>query len=363
MNKEWLTYKESGVDAETEERGLIRLAEWINKTRDFRDDIGASMLDLGYFAGVIKLSQRQGLAISTDGVGTKILLAQLMEKYDTIGIDCVAMNVNDLICVGAEPLAMVDYLAIRAPNASVLEQIAQGLHEGARQARITIPGGEIAQVAEMIRGADRGEHFDLVGTAVGLVELDKVLIGADIQVGDQVIAILSTGLHSNGFTLARRALFTRAKLSLDTFFPELGATIGEALLQPTPIYVRPVLDVLSQELKVTALVNITGGGFLNLLRVQQPATFELNRLPAPPPIFSLVQKSGNITDEEMYNVFNMGVGFCVVCREEDALHIQEVIKKHGFQAASIGTVTSTGKASVTIPGAGLVGTEHTFKRT
>jgi phosphoribosylformylglycinamidine cyclo-ligase len=243
----------------------------------------------------------------------------------------------------------------------VLEELARGLYEGARQAQITIPGGEIAQVAEMIRGADRGEHFDLVGTAVGIVDLNKILIGADIRVGDQVIGIMSSGLHSNGFTLVRKALLERAKLSLDTYVPELGRTIGEALLEPTLIYVRAIMDILSEESGIGALVNITGGGFLNLLRTQQPATFELNKLPVPPPIFSLLQTGGSISDEEMHTVFNMGIGFCIVCREEAARRVEETVNKHGFEAACIGTVIDTQTARVTIPRLKLMGQGQEFR--
>jgi phosphoribosylformylglycinamidine cyclo-ligase len=218
-----------------------------------------------------------GLAICTDGVGSKSVVADMMKKYDTIGIDCVAMNVNDVICVGARPLSMVDYIAVGV--ADMLGAIAIGLAEGARQAGISISGGEIAQLKNVVTG------FNLVGMAVGLVPLDHIVIGQDLVPGDALIGIGADGMHANGLTLARRALFAQGGLSVDQFVPELGTTLGAELLKPTPIYVREVLDILAEVPRIKALVNITGDGLLNLPRVAAPVGFDLDNLPPAPRIF------------------------------------------------------------------------------
>ncbi|HLG50545.1 MAG TPA: AIR synthase related protein, partial [Chloroflexota bacterium] len=175
-------YRRAGVDAAAEERGLAGLLRSINQTFSLRPAIGRPILPIGYFANVLDLGNGLGLAISTDGVGTKLLVAQAVGRYDTVGIDCIAMNVNDLLCVGAEPIALVDYVAVQVLKPSVLAELGKGLYEGARQARVAIPGGEIAQVREMIRGESE-EGFDLVGTAVGIVPLDRVIIGQDLHPG------------------------------------------------------------------------------------------------------------------------------------------------------------------------------------
>jgi phosphoribosylformylglycinamidine cyclo-ligase len=219
-----------------EEAALAGLLRWVGRTLAFGRH--RSALDFGYFASVLDLGHGLGLALSTDGVGSKLLVAQMLDKYDTIGIDCVAMNVNDVLCVGAEPLCMLDYIAVQEADPDLLEQIGRGLYEGARQANICIPGGEIAQVREMIRGEREGRGFDLAGACVGLVPMDRILVGQAIQAGDAVIGVRSSGIHSNGLTLAREVFFKRAKVKPDTYMGELGRTIGEELLVPTRIYVR-----------------------------------------------------------------------------------------------------------------------------
>ena len=196
-------------------------------------------MDIGYFANVIDIGGI-GLAICTDGVGSKSIIAQMMSRYDTIGIDCVAMNVNDAICVGARPISMVDYIAIEKADADILGAIAIGLAEGAKQAGISISGGEISPLKDVMRG------FDLVGMAVGIVPLDRIITGRDLAPGDVIIGLESSGIHSNGLTLARHVFFERAGLSIDHVFPELGTTLGEELLRPTLIYVPEILDIIEQ---------------------------------------------------------------------------------------------------------------------
>src|SRR5579884_1391754 len=196
-----LTYKKAGVDYDQQDRIMGNLTYWVTRTFEFQPN--TVKLPLGYFANVIDIGNGLGLALSTDGVGTKILVAQMMNKYDTVGIDCVAMNVNDVLCVGAKPIALLDYVAVEAPRDDLMGALIKGLYDGAEQARVTIPGGEIAQVREMIRGVRDKYAFDLVGTCAGTVRLDKILYGEQTRPGDLIVGLRSTGVHSNGLSLAR----------------------------------------------------------------------------------------------------------------------------------------------------------------
>src|SRR5713226_3224070 len=249
------TYAGAGVDTAQAGGALAGLLRWVNATTAFRP--GEVRLPNGYFANVVALGANLGLAISTDGVGTKLLVAQQLGKYDSVGIDCVAMNVNDVLCVGAEPVALVDYLAVSHADPALLEALGRGLHEGAREAHVTIPGGELAQVPELLRPHADGASFDLVGTAIGTVPLDRVLVGQDVADGDVVVGLASSGIHSNGLTLARRVLVGDDPRRLAEHVPELGRTLGEELLEPTRIYVRPVLAMLAAGLPLKALAHIT----------------------------------------------------------------------------------------------------------
>jgi len=360
MQEKKMTYKETGVDVAKEELAVGKLAKWVKKTFSLKDKIGSVKLELGYFANIVEIGKDMGLAISTDGVGTKILVAQLMQKYDTIGIDCVAMNVNDILCVGAEPISMVDYLGVSRPDPELLHQIGKGLYEGAKTAGINIPGGEVAQVKEMIKGEREGYEFDLVGTAVGLVNLKNIIIGEDIKKKDVVIGLLSSGIHSNGLTLARKALLEKGKLKVNDYIPELGRTLGEELLEPTLIYVPAVMEMIKKGTDIKALVHITGDGLLNLNRVASAACFLLDNLPRMQPIFSLIQKEGDISDEEMFNVFNMGIGFCIVVPEEEMDSILSIATRYNFKASRIGYVSEIGKKEVIIPEKKLIGRKGGF---
>jgi phosphoribosylformylglycinamidine cyclo-ligase len=242
------TYQQAGIDTDQASTGLEGLLHWVVQTHAFRQDIGAVRLPIGYYANVIDIGHGMGLAISTDGVGSKLLMAQLVDQYDTVGIGCVAMNANDILCVGARPLSMVDYLAVQVPHARLLEEVGKGLYEGAQQANITIAGGELAQIGEMIRGVRDGYGFDLAATCVGTVPLDRTIVGQDIQPGDVLIGLASTGIHSNGLTLARRVLLDREGLRVDQHLPELGRLLGEELLMPTRIYVREICAMLDAQL-------------------------------------------------------------------------------------------------------------------
>ncbi len=349
-------YREAGVDTAAVETGLGKIVAAIKGTWPAAGQPGAVALDIGYFANVVDIGGGAGLALCTDGVGSKSIVADMMKKYDTIGVDCVAMNVNDLICVGARPLSMVDYIAVEAADADMLGALAVGLAEGARQARISISGGEISPLKDSIRG------FDLVGMAAGLVPLDHVITGRDLEPGDAIIGIASSGIHSNGLTLARQAFFKKNNFSVDHVFPELGVPLGEELLRPTLIYVPEVLDIIAQAPAVKALVNITGDGLLNLPRVAAQVGFEIDNLPPPPPIFGLIQKYGEVDDPEMFEVYNMGVGFCVLAAERDCAPILAILQRHGRAARVIGHVIADDAKGVHLPRQHLVGHGKRFRR-
>lgn len=355
-------YSRAGVDTSKGEIALRGLLNWVNKTLVLRDKTGAAMLESGYFANVINIGQDIAIAISTDGVGTKILIAQMMDKYDTIGIDCVAMNVNDILCVGAEPVSMVDYLAVQSPEPKLLEEIGKGLYEGARLAKITIPAGEIAQVREMLKGVRDGYGFDLVGTCIGIVSPEKVIVGQDVRDGDVVLGLRSSGIHSNGLSLARKVFFDKKGFGVDKYFEDLGKTIGEELLEPTRIYVSEIVDVLKSGLNTKALIHITGDGFLNLTRVKSEAGYVIDSLPEPQPIFSLIQRFGEISDEEMYQVFNMGIGFCLVVSEEDADKARDILKKHNVECYKIGRAVTDKEKKVIVEPKRLIGKDGRFHR-
>ncbi|HIE30134.1 TPA: phosphoribosylformylglycinamidine cyclo-ligase [Candidatus Poribacteria bacterium] len=355
------TYTQAGVDTEKEEKALRLFFKWIQKSFSFRNNIGVPLLNRKYFANVIDIGGSVGLALSTDGVGTKIMIAQMMNKYDTIGIDCVAMNVNDIICVGAEPICMLDYLAVEKIDNHLMEEIAKGLYQGAKIARITIPGGETAQIREMIKGAVGSVGFDLAGLTVGLVPLNQIIIGQNITEGDVIIGFRSSGIHSNGLTLARKIFFNDAGVSIGKYFDELGRTIGEELLEPTHIYVPEIMEVIKSGVRVKALINITSDGFLNLKRVKKTKIgYIISDFPEPQPIFSLIQKFGNVSDEEMYKVFNMGIGFCVIVPNNEIESVKQIARKHNVDAYEIGYTVADPEEKVVIEPKGLIGKGDQF---
>jgi phosphoribosylformylglycinamidine cyclo-ligase len=354
-----VNYSRAGVNTVKEEAALAGLLRWVGKTMAFGRHRPA--LDFGYFASVLDLGNGTGLALSTDGVGTKLIVAEMLDKYDTIGIDCVAMNVNDVLCVGAEPLCMLDYIAVQEAEPEFLEQIGKGLYEGARQANISIPGGEIAQVRELIKGEREGRGFDLAGACVGLVPMDRIIVGQAIQPGDAVLGLRSSGIHSNGLTLAREVFFKKAKYRPDQHVAELGRTIGEELLTPTRIYVREILDLLRAGLDIKALSHITSDGLLNLTRVQAPVSYILESLPAPQPVFSLLQRIGGVSDEEMFQVYNMGIGFCLVIAPTQADRALAALTRSGVEAFYLGRAVADPERKVRLPN-GLVGQGSDFRR-
>ena len=289
-----MAYDSAGVHADAVEAGLAGLVRHVRTTWPAGDaGLGAIKVGLGYFASVVDFGG-MGVAVCTDGIGTKALIAQMTGRYDSVGIDCVAMNVNDLVCVGARPVTFVDTIAVERAEPAMLEALGAGLAEGARLAGVSIAGGEIAEMGDVIKGAVPGAGFDLAGTAVGRVDLDAVNVGAAVQPGDSILGIASSGIHSNGLTLARRVFFESAGLGVDDRADGLGETVGEALLRPTHIYVREALDLLASEVPVHALAHITGDGFLNLTRIEASVGMRLDALPAPPAVFAVLQRLGAI---------------------------------------------------------------------
>jgi phosphoribosylformylglycinamidine cyclo-ligase len=269
------------------------------------------------------------LAMTTDGVGSKVLIANAIQKWDTVGIDCIAMNVNDLYAIGAEPIAFVDYLAVEKVDPERAAQIAIGLARGAEISNMTIVGGETASLPEIIRG------FDLAGTAIGVVDKDKIVTGEKIQMGDTLVGVPSSGLHSNGYTLAR-AIVAESKYTYFDRMPDGKNTIGEELLTPTRIY--PEIVELVRQCDVHGLAHITGSGLLKLHRITDLG-FEITDLLEPQPIFRFLQEQGNVDDDEMYRTFNMGMGFVVVVAEEEA---QEACRIMGPGSKVIGSVVKEG---------------------
>lgn len=349
-----LTYAQTGVVAKDAEASFQTLLEWVNRTLANRPEVKT---EVGLYAAVIDIGHGRGLALSTDGVGTKLFIAQMLGRYNTVGIDCVAMNVNDLICVGARPLAMLDYIAVQDARRPLLGELGEGLYHGALQAGITIPAGEVAQLKEMVRGVKPGLGFDLVGTAVGLVDLDRILVGEGIEEGDAVVGLASSGLHSNGYTLARKVLLRKFKLSQKP--RGLGRTLGEELLEPTRIYVRPALRMMEQ-CTVKALIHITGEGFRNLRRVRSPVGFILDHMPEPPPIFKLIQREGRIENTEMAHTFNLGVGLCVVVPAAEAEQAARISREFGIPAQIIGRAVPDPEKKIVLPGLRVVGKADRF---
>lgn len=302
-----------------------------------------SLTTFGHYASVIRLTDDLAIAFSTDGVGSKTIIASRLGRYDTIGFDCVAMNVNDVICVGARPIAMVDYLGVHTLEGGRAEEILRGLGAAAKEASIAIPGGELAQLPEVIGsdGTVPGDEtaFDLVGACIGTLHPDELVLGADVRPGDVLIGIASSGIHSNGLTLARRVLLDQAGLALDEHVADLGRTVGEELLQPTEIYVRAMTSLWDQGIRPMGMAHITSDGFTNLCRLDNRSGYRITDLPEVPPVFRLIAERGDVGPEEMYRVFNMGIGFIAIVRADEADTALRLIEGAGYSALRIGEVT------------------------
>jgi phosphoribosylformylglycinamidine cyclo-ligase len=335
-----LTYQSAGVDLEQYADAMSRLPRLMLRTQ------GPRVLPLvGGFAGMFHL-QGDGkkyndpvLVSGTDGVGTKLKLAAMCSKYDTVGIDLVAMCVNDCLCLGAEPLFFLDYLAIPKDDPQLVEDLVKGVSEGCLQGGMALIGGETAILPDLYQPGD----FDLAGFCVGVVERDRIIDGKQAQQGDVLIGLPSSGVHSNGYSLVRKIVFEHAGLTVeDTAFAPTS-TVGDVLLKPTRIYVSVIRKLLESAIggEVTGLAHITGGGLQeNINRIFGEglrAAIDRNTW-TPPPVFPWLQRLGNVDVEEMFRVFNMGIGFVVVVRPEAAEQALAILKEAGEQAVVIGSV-------------------------
>jgi phosphoribosylformylglycinamidine cyclo-ligase len=341
-------YARAGVDQGRAGRGVAALVSALAAIDTGRPP--RTMITSGHYANVLRLDDSTGLALSADGVGTKVIVAEELGRFDTVGIDCVAMNVNDVICVGADPIALLDYLAVEESDPDMLEQIGRGLARGAEQAEVEIPGGELAVLPELIAGHPSPRGFDLAGFCIGLVPLDAMVTGARVEAGDRIVGLPSSGVHSNGLTLARRAL-----PDLSERPPELGGTtVGEALLEPTVIYVRAVRELLGSTLDVRGLAHITGEGLLNLLRLEADVGYRIDSPLPRPPIFGLIAERAGVDEAELHEVFNLGCGFCCVIAGEQADDAVALLSERHPGAGVVGEVTDQAGV-VEVPAVGLRG--------
>ncbi len=315
-----MKYKDAGVDIDKESEFINKLLGQLKFKRGIAPHLNK------HFTGLVEFGDYY-IAMNTDGVGTKVLVANEMKKWDTIGIDCIAMNVNDTICIGAEPIAFVDYLAIDHYDIDMAEQIGKGLNEGAELANVEIIGGETATIPEIING------IDLSGTSIGVVKKEDIIKGDKIKKGDLIFGVPSSGIHSNGLTLARKVL------NLNDEFD--GHKIGEELLKPTRIYVRDVLSLL-KFCKPHGLAHITGGGLKNILRLKR-MRYIIEKPLKPQKIFELIMDAAKVDYEEMYKTFNMGMGFAIIAPED----CKEYVKKEIKDAKVVGYVDEG--SEITIP--------------
>ncbi|MDT7041225.1 phosphoribosylformylglycinamidine cyclo-ligase [Candidatus Nitronereus thalassa] len=329
------TYRQAGVDIAAGDEVVRRIRPLAKST--FRPEV---LGDIGSFGGLFRLGSERFvdpvLVSGTDGVGTKLKVAFLMDRHDTVGIDLVAMCVNDIIVSGAEPLFFLDYLAVGELVVDKGEAIVKGIAEGCRQAGCALIGGETAELPSFYQSGE----YDLAGFAVGVVERANILSGENIQPGDAVIGLASSGLHSNGFSLARRVLLDQGALPLESTLPNMNETVGEILLKPTRIYVKPVMELI-KEFSVHGLAHITGGGLTgNVPRVLphgclahiHRGTWEV------PEIFPQIQSLGQVEEEEMFRVFNMGIGFVVIVPSDQAGKVMARAKDLGETAFRIGHI-------------------------
>ena len=329
-----LTYRAAGVDIEAGDEAVRRIAPLARAT--FRPEV---LGGIGAFAGFVKLPAgytEPVLVSSTDGVGTKLKVAFLADRHDTVGIDLVAMSVNDLLVHGAEPLYFLDYIGTPKLDPGRIEALVRGVAEGCRQAGCALIGGETAELPDLYAPGE----YDLAGFAVGIVERAKILDGSAVRPGDVVLGLASSGLHSNGYSLARRIVFDVMKLDLDGVFPGAGRTVGEVLLEPTRIYVRAVLPVRDD---VHAMAHITGGGITgNLPRVLPEGCRAVVRRRAWDvlPVFQVLQQHGGVEDPEMFRTFNMGIGYVLVAPAARADHVTAALTAAGERVHALGEIVA-----------------------
>ena len=339
-----MDYKHAGVDIEAGYKSVELMKEHVKKT--LRPEV---LTGLGGFSGAFSMErfkqmEKPTLVSGTDGVGTKLKLAFLMDKHDTIGIDCVAMCVNDIACAGGEPLFFLDYIACGKNYPEKIADIVKGVAEGCIQSDAALIGGETAEHP----GLMPEDEYDLAGFAVGIVDEKDMITGKDLKAGDVLIGVASSGVHSNGFSLVRK-IFEMTKESLDTYYDELGKTLGEALLTPTRIYVKAMKSMKDAGVKVKACSHITGGGFYEniprMLKDDTVAVIEKNSYPIPP-IFTLMAKKGEVSEQMMYNTYNMGLGLVIAVDPSQADAAIAAIEAAGDKAYRVGAIEAGEKGVI-----------------
>ena len=330
-----LTYKDAGVDTKEGEKAVNLMKPYVKKT--FNENV---LTGLGGFGSLFKLDvagiKEPILVSGTDGVGTKLKIAFLMDKHDTVGIDCVAMCVNDVLCQGAKPLFFLDYIATGKVKAEKIADIVKGIADGCVQGKSALVGGETAEMPDFYADGE----YDMAGFSVGVVDKDKMITGQNIVKGNKIIGIASSGIHSNGYSLVRKVFFDKMNMPVSQYVEELGMTLGEALLTPTRIYANACDAVLGKH-SVNGIIHITGGGFFeNIPRIIPEGLGVKVNLGTwrVLPIFSYIQKCGNIEDKEMFSTYNMGVGMMMIVDEKEADAVVKVLRDAGETADIIGEI-------------------------
>ena len=337
-------YREAGVDLEAGYESVRLIKSHVARTK-----VLGAVDSIGAFGGMFDLSllkmKEPVLVSGTDGVGTKLMIAFECDKHDTIGIDAVAMCVNDVLVQGAMPIFFLDYLAVGKNVPTKIEQLVKGVADGCVQSECALIGGETAEMPDMYDV----NHYDIAGFCVGAVEKSKLLNGQNIAVGHTLIGLPSSGCHSNGFSLVRKVLLKDAKLDVKEFYPEFNKTLGEELLTPTKIYVKAIKHLFKNEIDIKGMCHITGGGFFEnvprMLKEGQGVRIDLKSFPRPK-IFDFIMNTGNIPEREMYNVFNMGIGFMLAVENKDVQTVLDKLNEINEVAYVIGEVTDSGEVDL-----------------
>ena len=345
VKKKSVSYKDAGVDIDKANSFIEKIKPFIKSTSR-KEAFG----NIGSYGGLFHLDTEKYkspvLVSSTDGVGTKLKIAQMMGKHDTIGIDLVAMSTNDLIVQGAEPLFFLDYIATGKINLETSVQIIEGIAEGCKQSSCALIGGETAEMP----GIYKDGEYDLAGFCVGVVERDKLIDGSEIKVGDQIIGLASSGIHSNGLSLARKVLFEDLNLNGNDMIEGLEYSVGLELLRPTRIYIKSLLNII-KNFSIKGVIHITGGGFIdNIPRIipnRCQAVITRNSWDMPP-IFTIIQEKGNIDEMEMFRVFNMGIGMMVVVSKKESKELLDRLEALGEKASVIGSVAKRGESQPSV---------------
>ena len=337
-------YREAGVDLEAGYESVRLIKSHVARTK-----VMGAVDSIGAFGGMFDLSllkmKEPVLVSGTDGVGTKLMIAFDCDKHDTIGIDAVAMCVNDVLVQGAMPIFFLDYLAVGKNFPHKIEQLVKGVADGCVLSECALIGGETAEMPDMYSE----QHYDIAGFCVGAVEKSKLLNGQNIEAGHTLIGLPSSGCHSNGYSLVRKVLLKDAKLDLKEYYEEFGKTLGEELLTPTKIYVKAIKHLLNSNIDIKGMSHITGGGFFEnvprMLKDGQGVEINIKSFPRPK-IFDLIMKTGNIEEKEMYNVFNMGIGFIMAVEEKDVDLVLNKLSEINEKAYVIGKVTNSGEVDL-----------------